>query len=502
MAENWNKLKDKIGADAQGPTPADWEAMQAKIDAQPSLRPAVASKLWVNWLVAGSLGILLGIAVVYFWPNASGEQGLEVNDAQAMPALSKGDEEASEVAAKRKRENVAFEENSTSSTEHSVNQNEIQATEIRELNLNQSVTTVNVVDQEEDIAANREQNQEITRAEPEVNGFKAFPNQDFSSGATPEITEEGSDFAAANASQELASPSASNMEAETEADDNPSGESLMANADLPSIDSSAGQTKAFRAEQQDSSEAAVIENAEGAANAAFIPPSTGFKLERANLLLGLNHDLQSPATSAYGFGLELQWQKKAQFFIAGIGYYRIEQGLRFESLAQTTRLDSTWKEEIGTKEIKEVSRIWVIDSFQAGHYVYDTTLRIVADTNIILNVDTNQYQTKIVNQTVRPYYYAELPLLYGYQFGRGPWQFQVAGGLALQQAIAYSNDEDGSRSLFGMSALMQPALAWRFSDRWSALARVQLRYPLKQDVALYEEPAFRYSFQLGVSFRW
>jgi len=49
---------------------------------------------------------------------------------------------------------------------------------------------------------------------------------------------------------------------------------------------------------------------------------------------------------------------------------------------------------------------------------------------------------------------------------------------------------------------MQPALNWHLSDQWSILARAQMRYPLLQDVALFEEQRLRYSFQMGVSYRW
>lgn len=234
----------------------------------------------------------------------------------------------------------------------------------------------------------------------------------------------------------------------------------------------------------------------------FIRKESGFELNRLSLFAGLQNDLKSNSLWAYGPAAELQWQKRHQFLSVGLGYYRVEQPYTINVPSQIMRIDSTWQTNIQDREVIEVSRQWVIDSFQAGHYVYDTTRRIVSDTTINLSVDTNQYRTNIVNQRVRAYYFAELPLLYGYQMGKGNWQFQLAGGLALQQVLAYSEDESGSQTLFGMSALLQPGASWRFSDRWSVLGRVQLRYPLQQDFVLYDRNELRYSFQLGVSYHW
>lgn len=513
MAEDWNKLKDKLGASADGPTPADWEAMQAKIAAQPSLKPAAASKLWLNWLVAGFLGLVLGVSAVYFWPTASGEQlGKEPtvdhsiqNQNSIQPSADENidadhftNASQADVVSNEERLNIQVGSPLNGDDDKPLIANEIDQASNTGLNdhVEQSLL--------ESVAALAGESLESSQPRLSAENLQEMPARDLSSMAglpqsattsnqEPASTKPNINESAKESISDLA-PAKPEIEAGEETELNlPRNTPEVASDSIAELNSFTNNEN--RAEDESSSRAS--ENP-----SPFIAPSTGFKMEQLNISTAWNYDFRSPATSVYGLGLELQWNKQRQFFTAGLGYYRIEQGFEQTKYGSETRLDSTWKQEIETREVVEVRRIWVIDSFQAGHYVIDSIRRTVVDTNIILHVDTNQYQTKIVNQAVRPYYYAELPLLYGYRFGKGPWQAQLAGGVALQQAIAYSMDEDGSRSLFGMSALLQPAVSWRFSDKWSALARVQLRYPLHQDVALYEEPVLRYSFQLGVSFRW
>lgn len=513
MAEDWDKLKDKLGAYASGPTPADWEAMQTKIAAQPSLQPATAATSWLNWLVAGFLGLVLGISAVYFWPAVSGEQtGKEQsvdNAFQNQNSIPPSDDNVIES-------NLLLDAPQTAATGNEENANTPLAPRLNEANETES-PTINELEQSlspellpngkqisaESAASVASASQSNSEARILGDNLQEMPARDLSSiagppnlvssnpdpaGAEPNIKE------SAEESTSNLAPAKSEMEAREETEIN-----LPATKPAVAADTLAGLASLTEGDDRskDESPSSASENP-----APFIAPSTGFKMEQVNMSTAWNYDFRSPATSVYGIGLELQWNKQRQFFTVGLGYYRIEQGIEQSRFASETRLDSTWKQVIENREEIEIRRIWVIDSFQAGHYENDTIRRMVVDTTITLQVDTNQYQTKIVSQTVRPYYYAELPLLYGYRFGKGPWQAQLAGGVALQQAIAYSMDEDGSRSLFGISALIQPALTWRFSDQWSALARVQMRYPLIQDVALYEEPVLRYSFQLGVSFRW
>lgn len=498
MAEDWRKLKDKIGADAQGPTPADWEAMQVKIGAQPALAPR-GSKAW---LLAGGLGLVIGITVMYLWPSAAGEQGAETT--VTIPA-----EEVVTL------EPVVKHNESINASE------EISVKEVLSISQSEGLTedkTVNSSDKrigKEAVASIVASQSKKT----EWNGVANISGGSKSRNKTNPSLEAGS-ISLADSGAEFKSEPTINVDApisieekgteEKSAISNVLEEDRVASRESENLDAPETITKETSSIVLQGDSLAFVEEEAAPASQAevsekpkpFIPASAGFALNRVNFAAGLTHDFRTPSTFAYGFGFDLQWQKQRQFFSAGLSYYRIEQGLSRSTLLNRSRIDSTWKQEVEPKEVTEIRRIWVIDSFQAGRYVNDTIVRTVVDTSVILQVDTNQYQTNFVKQVVRPYYYAELPLLYGYQFGRGPWQLQVAGGVALQQAIAYSNDEDGSRSLFGMSALMQPALAWRYNDRWSALARVQLRYPLQQDVALYEEPALRYSFQLGVSFRW
>ncbi|WP_421752603.1 hypothetical protein [Croceimicrobium sp.] len=512
---DWDKLKDKIGANADGPTPADWEAMQAKIAAQPALTPAASKNIWFSWLVAGLIGLMIGMGSWYFWPHSSGESVVGNSDSSLESPVQNNSKQTTVGIPDADRDVERQEGPSMGSSELEIDPNlkeEGQESGYSAVAFSpEGETQDEVADQAEAaVAAMDVQNGEST---PSVYESNNPPSSEKANETEEPLNEEvqGKPFEKSAASSEIegkpelnSDETLTNLDLNREfntahSDDKSEKDSQMAGNSLDD-EESAEPTKISQAEKAEDAEEPLL--APDEEDEEFIRRESGFELNRISVLTGVQNDLKSNSLWAYGASAELQWQKRHQFFSLGLGYYRVEQPYSINVPSQKMRIDSIWQTNIQDREVIEVSRQWVIDSFQAGHYVYDTTRRIVSDTTINLSVDTNQYLTNIVNQRVRAYYYAELPLLYGYQMGKGNWQFQLAGGLALQQVLAYSEDESGSQSLFGMSALLQPGASWRFSDRWSVLGRVQLRYPLQQDFVLYNRNELRYSFQLGVSYHW
>lgn len=521
MAGEWNKMKDKMGSSAGGAQPADWEAMLGKINAQPALAPKSAGKAWLTWIMAASLGLILGLGGWYL--GSRSESNASQNEADTPQNFNLNQESNysgrtdSKDNSPQDQERViikepSFQEQELENLDYSsepINQTAVQfnqETKPNHLNKKQTNNPAEFTNTTEEVAPTREEAvQEALKSDLKkpledpstiVAGETEEPNEE-------RLNEGTKDESDANSQPDLAAADEVNTSSSAPADENSEEESVSAanfiatNDSIPTNDSVATAIMIMAKDRVDKASLPDQNNPP-----PFIDARTGFKLNAASAYLGFMHEIRSNSPWAYGAGMELQWQRKRQYFSAGLAYYEMRQPYELVSNQIISNIDSSWNQQIRDRELIEVSRIWVIDSFQAGRYVYDTNVRIVSDTNYVLQVDTNQIGSRIVSNLERPYSFVELPLVYGYNFGNGPWQFRLAGGVALQQALAYSDNESRSKSLFGISALLQPQLDWHINEQWSIFNRVQLRYPIQQEFVLYEQVKLRYSFQMGVSYRW
>lgn len=521
MAGEWNKMKDKMGSSRGGAQPADWEAMLGKINAQPALAPKSTGKAWLTWFMAASLGLVLALGGWYLGSRseananqneADSPQNFNLNQESNLSGRSdnKGNspQEPERVIIKEPSFQAQELENLDYSSEPTNQAAAIVKEETKPNQLDKKQTTSPAEFTNTAAAASLRVEEAAQEAlKPEVNKPVENPSSIIAS-ETEEPNEERSNEwtkaeSEANSKPDLAAADIVNTSSSAFADKNSGEESLSdtdfiaTNDSVPTNDSVAAAIMIKSKDRVDKSSLPDESNPP-----PFIDARTGFKLNAASAYLGFMHEIRSNSPWAYGAGMELQWQRKRQYFSAGLAYYDMRQPYELVSNQLITNIDSSWNQQIRDREVLEVSRIWVIDSFQAGRYVYDTNVRIVSDTSYVLQVDTNQIGSRIVNKLERPYSFVEMPLVFGYNFGNGPWQFRLAGGVALQQALAYSDNESRSKSLFGISALLQPQLDWRINKQWSIFNRVQLRYPIQQEFVLYEQVKLRYSFQMGVSYRW
>lgn len=505
MARDWKNIKDKLQADGQGPSAADWEAMQAKIAAQPSLNPPARRPLWLSWAIAGALGVLLGWSTWYFMPLGQEQEELTVKPeikATEKPAESvdlnqemKSSSEELELKLKDNAEKIAVEPKLSNSTELKEGKRTSSKSEL------------------ESLAKSEQSRREEALASDESAGSTApLPlNQKSSQGERPST--DGREEQLPSENNNLPKPSLDLKPGQEAALSAPQA-SEEVSSETPS-ENKAGQIppsvpalkdEASEKDPAETSEPKVDGNEAGeaklpAAEEDFVHRNTGFRLAQANLSLSYLHDFNRPATYAPGLNFDLEWQKGAQFLSAGLAYHQLNLAQEKMVSVSSISIDSSYRQEIASREVIEVRRNWVIDSMFHGHYVYDTIRRTVVDTNFILEIDTNQYRSNFVRQSVKRFYYAELPIMYGYRWRLDRINIALAGGIALQQAVAYQDETSNAVSQFGMSALLQPQIAWSVSERWSLLGRVQMRYPLQESV-LFEDKALRYSFQLGVSFHW
>lgn len=570
MAGEWNNMKDKMGQSTGGPSPADWEAMRAKIDAQPALSPVAGAKPWFAWILAAGLGLSIGLGAWYISVSSS-------SPSESNPQDFVGQEQVQNSPEQEQTNDALVDSDPTlqedinpikdllkqpfKETESRLSQDDPNASLANTKAIARSAVA-NLYESAAEVESATSIEEEPTAAmigtEDKASEEAIVPIKDPAEPASfaAATTSDGASLQSSKGEKE-ANNQAMNEVAGSEGQRDESDFKTKENG--PINDSDNGIAKAQEREAGEADKAAEVGEigeagkigeadkaltsqdetippsssvpeeleSEGSGNdreatsleeamrpktagqladnqvsPPFINPKTGFRLTAANLSLGLQSDLKSMSPLIYGSSFDLQWQRERQFFSVGLAYYQVQEPYEVNFLESTERIDSTFKEQIEDRTVIEVSRVWVIDSFQAGRYVYDTTITIVRDTNIVLQVDTNQIETSIVKQVERQYSYAELPLLYGYEFGANRLRFRMAGGLALQQAVSYSDNEGGTQSRFGLSALMQPEMLWQLNPAWSLSGRVQLRYPLQSDFVLYQDRALRYSFQLGVSYRW
>jgi hypothetical protein len=518
MARDWDKIKDKLGAQADGPATADWEAMQAKIAAQPSLVAKQTRPIWITAFLAGSLGLLLGIGAWFFLPW---EAGTITNEIPKMDLL-KTPNEISGVQAQESLQTKPEEKVYPTTPVNALGSMEVSEQEENVSSEPSATKGISIKPQKEKaekvaietIAAANQMSQDRTTTEDQGQAKESIPqapkqNRVVGDEVEPEFVRSGELDAG-----EMANDSKQDqVDRQAEANTNVDGSEQETSPGFPSDakeqgtgqpnDTGANNTSPEPLDSLDKIMKKLDEKVDSDDYEKPIQnlPGNGFRLNKLNLVLGGLNDFTTNSPNIWGGGAELQWQKRHQFLQSGLHIYQIKQPYNFAVQQMKVRYDSTYQTQIESREQLDISSIWVVDSFEFGHFQRDTTITMVIDTTIILRVDTNQFQTNIVNQSERRFYYVELPILYGYQFGNGNWQFQAAAGVALQQAVSYSVGEGQSTSQFGMSALFQPAVTCRFGARWSLLGRAQLRYPMQESV-LFEQKNIRYSLQVGVSYHW
>ena len=490
MAGDWKNIKDKLQADGQGPSAADWQAMEAKIAAQPSLNAGSGRPLWFTWVLAGLVGVLIGWSTWYFLPN---ESQLEAQDSEQSEGLHRGEISAEPLPANLKvQEEIPNQKPQEQERIGEVKPSPapVKSSEVNKVQMDVSAPRS---DFSEDLAQKAEPN-ELESLQQEVPEPQASPTTVLAAEVDPRKDKE--------ATSAIAEPNGSDLQSTSiRAEDSEESEEVsnLATTDTSDTSPLLPGAKEASEERPESAESSGLPAAAEAED--FISPQTGFSLSQANFTGSYLSDFASPMTYASGFNFDLEWQKGRQFLATGLAYHQMNLAQERVLSQQLISIDSSYREEISSRQVIEVRRNWVIDSMFHGRYVYDTIVRTVVDTTTILEVDTNQYSSNFVRHLVKRFYYAELPILYGYHWRMDKFSIALAGGLALQQAVAYQDEISGAKSRFGMSALLQPSIAWNLSERWSLLSRMQMRYPLQESV-LFETKTLRYSFQLGVSYHW
>ncbi|PTM03675.1 MAG: hypothetical protein DA405_09770 [Bacteroidetes bacterium] len=531
MAKHWEKLSDKLGSSAEGPSAADWAAMEQMIANTPGLqaKPFFTTSVKIAIL---SFALVISSAALWWITKPSLEtidQNQEIQEKMSsspqitapIPAAKEINSESNlplnsteniskhniEKAtnndlAPKGRENSTLVKPSSESKTNVSNNSAVQAVQaIANVTKNASAEEQknNKVEALENRTETNSANSNLAAKESSVSKSSAVQ--------TEEKSTEPIVIHPENSSSEI--PFANSIALGSNVDVNNSTTAK----DLPSDSLSSKENSLFSEANAsyDSSAQNISNSGEAAALAAtanapssdddFINAATGFKLQAVNFALGGASNFANPPGFGFQAAVDFQWNRNNWFFQGGLSISQDYRQYEYNVLENNTLIDSTWSLTTSNRQVASVSAIWVIDSINAGHYEYDTTFQTVIDTSIVLNIDSNDYQISYPKSQQIRFQYAELPLLYGYQSQFGSWTLSLAAGLSVQQALAINDENYVRAEAFSLAFLVQPAISYKISQQWSVFSRLRLQEQLLEN-RLFQTNQSPYSCQLGVSYHW
>ena len=523
MAKEWKKLSDKLGTSVEGPSAADWAAMEQMIANTPGLQAKPFFTASVKIAII-SFALVISSAALWWITNPSPETTNQNNDTQEeissspqiiapIPATEEKDiqfnsqvnprasiatqelEPASTaVTSENARENSTALPNS--SKREGTHQNPIAP--LTTQSAVHAASNASAVEQKQ--ATAREENRAVNEGQAEKMALNS--NNGRASDAESDVAKEFENDGVEEPSNSvvLSDPSPANTldQASSSFSDSLSSNQkpLTANASIHS-ESAAPSDEAFA---KDDSLNAVPESI-AASDDDFIDPATGFKLQAVNFALGGATNFANPTGFGFQAAVDFQWNRNNWFFQGGFSFSQDYRHYEYNVLENKTLIDSTWLLTTNSRQVANVRAIWVIDSINAGHYEYDTTFQTVIDTSIVLNIDSNDYQINYPKSQQIRFQYAELPLLYGYQGEFGSWTLSLAAGVSVQQALAINDENYARAEAFSLALLVQPAISYKINQQWSVFTRIRLQEQLL-DNRLFQTNQSPYSCQLGVSYHW
>lgn len=554
MAGSWKKITDKVDkAPVSGPHASDWEAMNAKIGAHPSLAtPKGRGGFWLKTGLSILLLAVLGLGYVMFWSssiekNNSTESSEQVespivepiNNIEETNVVNKATEN-SEINESKVGVNELISEQTTTPQAITENENteelvvpvaavvekesmdnrntgivEIQEEPTREvvdvdevvmasvpLNLENKKSVDEASENEnqeifaaEDIAVSDDLlvNDDLTVFKDEVESAEEIDDQDL---VTEDLEPKSSQemVAEENEFEEIESPFL--LE---EIENNP--EPILAAEAQEELDFP-GELEKESEELQEIESESLVENEESASSASANPinlRSAGFSLNGLNVGAGYSTDFSGNLYGT-GIGVDVDIQRGGLLLNTGIHYYQMNTLSEFINYSYNTDYNTTFNTVWDTTVTTIKDSAWVIDSAYAGHWADKsyTTTSISSTTDTILDSTVTKIETK-ENRRVK-LSYIELPIMAGHRFRFNRLAVDVYGGVVLNQLTTATMEGVDIQKKFGMDAVIQPAVRFYLKPEWSVFGRAGLRYGL---VANAYRPQKLYSnFQIGLTYHW
>ena len=513
MAEGWNKITDKADQGRfEGPFPGDWEAMNAKIGAQPTLNTVPKKGAWW-WGAGGALLVLLSLGVAFWFyspeQKVADDRASEnvIESIEESPKLRQQQNNGREIVSDQKNTEIQIDERIPIASENvevkSISKKQVQKTRVYSAPIEAEENSDNKV---AEIAPSKVEGQESDLIISDVNFDEAIEEEgvsiaEFSSAEPTEMIVLNENAETENIQSQQAAVNHSELEG-VEAITN---DEILSESKVEGIAEESSQGEVITEEKDVEAEkeiaAAVVSKEED--DEDEIQPvnlrSHGFRMN--SLSLGGKY-LTDYSGDFYGtgVGVDIDIQKGNWLFNTGVSYYTFNRNLfandTYEKENYTDIRTTNWD----TTTTIRLDSVWVIDGPFSGHYVNTSDTTTLVDTTVTSRTDTSIARITAREEIRVKLSYVEIPLLIGQRFKFNRLAIDVYGGVALSQ-ITSSNLEGGDISeKFGVAAILQPGFRYYITEKWSVFGRSGLRYSLVSDQ--FRERKFYSNFHLGLTYHW
>ncbi|AEV32608.1 hypothetical protein Oweho_1619 [Owenweeksia hongkongensis DSM 17368] len=552
MANSWKKITDKVdSAPLSGPQASDWEAMNAKIQAHPSIaNPKGGIGLWFKTGLGVLLLAVLGFGYLMYSSSEDGQNNSSDNSVQVEspiiePVSNSGDaakgssisekpesqDEVVEVSnIEPKKQTADISANNQESVEvisaiqsengdeakiistrletegsdnniekaEEISTKEVVASDAK--TLDESLVVENPADEAKEVAA--AEGQSILSVEEEVKVKTETENTEVSSSSESEADE--NEFQ----NEELVLTSQNEVN-ENEPDkfivDDNLEEATIDEEPAEKIEKSLEEVS----EELDDEEELSEDNSQDLVQSDYEESSTpaesinlrsaGFSLNGLNVGAGYSTDFSGNLYGT-GVGVDVDIQRGGLLLNTGIHYYQMNTLSEFINYSSQTNYNTTHNTVWDTTITTVKDSAWVIDSAYSGHWADKsyTTTTVSSSTDTILDSTVTKIETT-ENRRVK-LSYIEMPIMAGHRFRFNRLAVDIFGGVVLNQLTTGTVEGADIQKKFGMDAVIQPAIRFYLKPEWSVFGRAGLRYGL---VANEYRPQQLYcNFQIGLTYHW
>ncbi len=503
MADNWKHIKNKMES---GTPPAfeagDWEAMQQKIDATPSL--AVSKSKGGIWFWGAGI-LLIAMVSTFLWFTSAETSADADSDTTLSNTYNKNEKGNSSNIENDVQNQVGVNENPNTTNSTRTETENIEPLR-EETNLQGEVEMQNTVSQASNINAVKSlgsQKSEIaarvkrgeSKRESESKSKSKREGDDENSFEKPRLTQSSNNQRSNRVFQN------SLQAEESEIDEAIEGESSLGNIAEPIVftspprvlspkEISFGNIESFQ-----NSPLPQLNVASNIKNNKSFNARFGVRISGVNVGAAMLTDFTE---YHFGYGLGVDVQKKNWLFQTGLYNYQITKNLVEINLSNNLVFDTIITQTVRTDSITRVDSAYVITGPFMGGYVFDTTITITQDTIVNQSVDSTMERKADVLQKQQRFSYTELPLLFGYRFINRHIGVDLVGGVIVGKAT-YQNADATLEDNYDMKLSFQPTVRYFIRPEWSVYSSVGVRYQVQNSPIL---KPLNYSFQVGVSYHW
>ncbi|WP_417601999.1 hypothetical protein [Owenweeksia hongkongensis] len=555
MANSWKKITDKVdSAPLSGPQASDWEAMNAKIQAHPSIANSKGGiGLWFKTGLGVLLLAVLGFGYLMYSSSEDEQSNSSENSVQVespiIESVSNNQEDIEENSISEKPESqgeVVEVSNSESKeqTEADISANNQESAEVISATQSENGDEAKIISTrlETEGSDNKiEKAEEVSTKEVVASDAKTLDESQVVENSDDEVKEvvvaESQSILAIE--EEVKAKTKTGTEtlevsgsSEFEADENEfqNEELVLASQDEVNenepdkliVDDNYAETavdeeptektgkpleeasEEFGAEEElseDNSQDLVQSDDEESSTPAepINLRSAGFSLNGLNVSAGYSTDFSGNLYGT-GVGVDVDIQRGGLLLNTGIHYYQMNTLSEFINYSSQTNYNTTHNTVWDTTITTVKDSAWVIDSAYSGHWADKsyTTTTVSSSTDTILDSTVTKIETT-ENRRIK-LSYIEMPIMAGHRFRFNRLAVDVFGGVVLNQLTTGTVEGVDIQKKFGMDAVIQPAIRFYLKPEWSVFGRAGLRYGL---VANEYRPQQLYcNFQIGLTYHW